>query len=61
MDEINWIAALGLVLVIEGIGPMLVPNGWREVVTQMASQPDNLLRRLGGILVTVGLVILYIF
>ncbi|SDI68606.1 hypothetical protein SAMN04488540_102414 [Ferrimonas sediminum] len=57
----TWLIALGMVLVLEGIGPMMLPKQWRSMVTEMSRQPDHLLRRLGGVLVTIGGVILYIF
>ncbi|USD37090.1 MULTISPECIES: DUF2065 domain-containing protein [Ferrimonas] len=61
MSTQSWLIALGMVLVLEGIGPMLLPEQWRKMVTEMSRQPDQLLRRLGGVLVTIGGVILYIF
>ncbi|PKF49792.1 DUF2065 domain-containing protein [Enterovibrio nigricans] len=53
-----WIA-LGLVLVVEGLGPMLVPKKWRAMVSEMSQLPDTSLRRIGGCLVVAGAVIAY--
>ncbi|WP_305416869.1 DUF2065 domain-containing protein [Photobacterium leiognathi] len=53
-----WMA-LGLVLVVEGLGPLLAPRGWREMVSQLSQQNDNTLRRIGGCLVVAGTVIAY--
>ncbi|MCL1057290.1 DUF2065 domain-containing protein [Shewanella gelidimarina] len=53
--------ALGLVLIIEGIGPLLFPNRWRAYLKEISNQNQQLLQRLGGSLVTVGVVILIIF
>ncbi|USD65066.1 DUF2065 domain-containing protein [Vibrio sp. SCSIO 43136] len=53
------LTALGLVLLIEGLGPFLAPNGWRAMVVELSKQPDNQLRRIGGCLVVSGAVILY--
>lgn len=50
--------ALGIVLIVEGLGPMIAPNGWRQMVAQLSQQPDNQLRRFGGCLVVAGIVIL---
>jgi uncharacterized protein YjeT (DUF2065 family) len=36
-----WWAALGLVLIIEGIGPMLFPNKWRSYLQKIAEQPTQ--------------------
>ena len=55
----NLLLALALVLILEGIGPMLFPNKWRNYLLQVASQPANQLRTLGGILVTIGFVGLF--
>ncbi|HAZ54456.1 MAG TPA: DUF2065 domain-containing protein [Franconibacter helveticus] len=53
------ILALALVLVLEGLGPMLFPRIWRRLVLGMAQLPDTLLRRFGGGLVVAGVVIYY--
>ncbi|MDG3084700.1 DUF2065 domain-containing protein [Vibrio hannami] len=53
------LVALGLVLVVEGIGPLVAPNGWRKMVAQLSQQPDNDLRRVGGCLVVAGAVIAF--
>ena len=52
---------LGVVLIIEGIGPLLAPQGWRAMITQLSQQPDQQLRRMGGCLVVAGLVIAHFF
>ncbi|EAS62678.1 DUF2065 domain-containing protein [Photobacterium angustum] len=58
MSHSIWMA-LGLVLVVEGLGPLLAPRGWREMVSQLSQQNDNNLRRIGGCLVVAGAVIAY--
>ncbi|GAD81325.1 hypothetical protein VEZ01S_56_00100 [Vibrio ezurae NBRC 102218] len=58
MSQGIWIA-IGLVLVLEGLGPLLAPNAWRKMMSQMSQQPDNQLRRLGGCLVVAGAVITF--
>lgn len=59
MSNAIWLA-LGLVLVFEGLGPLLAPRGWREMVSQLSQQDDNTLRRIGGCLVAAGSVVAYI-
>ncbi|KAB7699653.1 DUF2065 domain-containing protein [Plesiomonas shigelloides] len=56
MNQSIWLA-LGLVLIIEGLGPMLWPERWRSMVTLLAAQPQTMLRRIGGALVVAGVVI----
>ncbi|HBV38742.1 MAG TPA: DUF2065 domain-containing protein [Erwinia sp.] len=58
MNATVWLA-LALVLILEGIGPMLLPRIWRRLILTMAQIPDRLLRRFGGGLVVAGLVIWY--
>ncbi|ELE2043308.1 DUF2065 domain-containing protein [Vibrio vulnificus] len=58
MSNSLWVA-LGLVLIVEGLGPLLAPRGWRNMVAQLSEQPDNQLRRIGGCLVVAGVVIAY--
>lgn len=50
---------LGLVLVLEGLGPMLYPKAWRKMIQAMTQLPDATLRRFGGGLVVAGCVIYY--
>ena len=58
MNKAVWMA-IGLVLVVEGLGPLLAPRGWREMVSQLSQQNDNTLRRIGGCLVVAGSIIAY--
>ena len=53
--------ALGIVLCIEGIGPLLFPNRWKAYLKEISNQNQQLLQRLGGGLVTAGIVLLIIF
>lgn len=58
MTPTIWMA-LALVLVLEGLGPVLLPRIWRRMILSMAQLPDTLLRRFGGGLVVAGAVIYY--
>ncbi len=51
--------ALALVLIFEGLGPMLFPRVWRRMILAMTQLPETLLRRFGGGLVVAGLVVYY--
>ena len=57
MDTL-WMA-LALVLILEGLGPMLFPNKWQRFMSEMASQQPGQLRTLGGVMVTIGIVAIY--
>ena len=52
------LVAFALVLIIEGIGPMLFPNKWQNYIQQIALQPTQQLRSIGGVLVIIGVVCL---
>ena len=56
-----WWVALGLVLIIEGLGPMLFPNKWRSYLQKIAEQPSAQMQQLGGILVIAGILLLFFF
>ncbi|QDE32582.1 MULTISPECIES: DUF2065 domain-containing protein [Shewanella] len=53
--------AFGLVLILEGLGPLLFPNKWQKYLLELSAQKQNVLRRLGGSLVTAGVILLIIF
>ena len=57
----NWAdlwAALALVLILEGLLPFISPRGYRNMVQQMATMPEKMLRNVGLGLVLVGVVFL---
>jgi uncharacterized protein YjeT (DUF2065 family) len=48
--------AIAMVLVVEGIGPMLFANKWQGFLQKVSQQHVTQLRTTGGILVTIGVV-----
>ena len=59
----NWgdfWAALALVLVLEGLIPFISPGGYRNMVQQMSSMSDQVLRNTGLALIISGVVFLYL-
>ena len=46
--------AICIVLVIEGLMPLLIPHKWKQFLMQMALQPSESLRRIGGVMVVIG-------
>ena len=48
MTGINWLAALGLLLVIEGILPFAAPAVWRDGFRRMLELRDGQLRFIGA-------------
>ena len=58
--ESNLLAAMALMLVIEGILPFLAPAVWREAFRKMTEMSDGQLRFVGLFSMLGGLVLLYL-
>jgi len=54
-----FMMAVGLVFVIEGLLPFLIPQWWRRLMAQMVIQNDKTLRIFGLISMLIGLGLLY--
>lgn len=52
------LTAFGLVLIIEGTGPALFPNRWRNYLLRIAKEPVANLRTMGMVMLLLGLVLL---
>ncbi|MFT5505345.1 MAG: hypothetical protein ACI845_001520 [Gammaproteobacteria bacterium] len=55
----NWtdlLAALALVLIIEGLMPFISPAGYKETMKQMISMSDSSIRKIGLGLMIAGVV-----
>ena len=62
-DEFMWqdfLAALALALVIEGMMPFLSPKGWKEMIRSISQMEDSALRVMGLAVMVVGVVLLYL-
>ncbi|MDD3518269.1 MAG: DUF2065 domain-containing protein [Chromatiales bacterium] len=55
----DLLAALALLLVIEGILPFLNPGGFRQTLAQIAQMPERLLRQIGLASMILGALLLY--
>jgi uncharacterized protein len=55
-----WLAALALMLVIEGLLPFLSPALWRLVFARVLAMSDGQIRFIGLSSMLVGLLLLYI-
>jgi len=60
MSEEVWWLAMGLVLVFEGLLPLLSPGGWRRVFSQVLSLRDGQLRFFGLLSVATGLLVIWL-
>jgi uncharacterized protein YjeT (DUF2065 family) len=54
-----WLAALGLMLVLEGIMPFLFPASWRETLRKVSQFQDGQARFIGLTLMLGGLLLIY--
>ena len=53
------LTALAIVCLLEGVVPLLFPRRWQAMLQIIALQPPETIRRMAGVLVVAGLVILY--
>jgi len=51
--------ALCLVAVLEGLLLFITPRGWKRAAEQLQAMPDHQVRAVGGIVLALGLVVLY--
>jgi uncharacterized protein YjeT (DUF2065 family) len=54
----DWLRAIGLVLILEGLMPLLAPARWREVVLQVARLRDGQIRFVGFGAAVIGFALL---
>ncbi len=60
MNYSDLLAALCLVLVIEGLFLLVSPGAWKRMVAQLTVTPERSLRVGGGVMVVMGLVALQV-
>ncbi len=56
----DFIRAIALVLVIEGMLPFLSPDGWRQAMIQAGRLSNANLRTVGFVSMLIGVLILYL-
>ena len=52
-------AALCLVAVLEGLVLFAAPGAWKRAAEQLQNMPDEHVRRVGGVVLALGLLSLY--
>ncbi len=57
----NWIIGVAFMLIVEGLGPLLVPSGWREVFRKALDMSDGQLRFMGLASIAAGALLLLFF
>lgn len=53
-------AALCLVAVLEGLFLFAAPGAWKRAAEQLKAMPDHQLRLVGGVVLTLGLLCLWL-
>ena len=53
-------AALALVAILEGLFLFAAPGAWKRAAEQLQALPDEHVRRIGGIVLALGLVSLWV-
>jgi len=56
----TFLLALGLMLVLEGLMPLLVPQAWRDTFKRMIEFKDGQLRFVGLMSVVGGLLLMWL-
>lgn len=54
----NLLAALGLMLIVEGLMPLVSPPQWREAMRRIASLRDGQIRFMGLVATLTGVALL---
>ena len=55
----DLLAGLAFYLILEGLFPFIMPDGWRRGVAALAQLDDKQLRSFGLVVVVSGLVLLF--
>lgn len=61
MLETTLIAAIALVLILEGLLPFIFPKFWKRMMTEAVRMNDRDLRVMGLVSILIGLAILLFF
>ena len=59
MQWSDFLAALALLLILEGLVLFAAPKAWKRMVAQLLPQPERQLSAVGGFMVIAGLIALY--
>ncbi|CAN1518592.1 Protein of unknown function DUF2065 [Methylophilaceae bacterium] len=58
--QASLFTAVGLMLVLEGLMPLLLPQAWREAFQRLMAFKDGQLRFVGMLSVLVGLLLIWV-
>jgi len=60
MDWVDFLSALALLLIFEGLYPFASPDGWKKMIKQVSELNSQHLRFMGLTLVVIGSLLLYL-
>ena len=58
--QIDWFLVLGLVLIVEGMMPLLFPKTWLSYIQKLSKEPISSIRQVGAVLFAVGALFIYL-
>ena len=61
MEFSTLLIAFALMLMFEGLGPLLFPNKWRQYLQKLSNESPAVVRQLGLALFLSGAVLFYAF
>ncbi|QTH63203.1 DUF2065 domain-containing protein [Psychrosphaera ytuae] len=56
--QIDWILVIAMVLIVEGMMPLLFPKTWQGYIKKLANEPVSTVRHVGLILFVIGIFML---
>lgn len=54
----SFVAAIGFLLILEGVGPFLAPRRWRQLIMGVSRLSDRYLHIAGFIAMMIGVIII---
>ncbi|OUS27755.1 DUF2065 domain-containing protein [Thalassotalea sp. 42_200_T64] len=55
----TMLSAFALMLIMEGVGPLLFPNKWQNFMLKLAKEKPNTIRQIGGAIFIFGFILLF--
>ncbi len=59
MDGTDFLTAIALLLIFEGLMPFALPDSWKEMIQNIAEMESSKIRTFGFLSMMCGLLILY--
>jgi len=59
MDGSDFLTALALLLIFEGLMPFAIPDSWKEMIRNIAEMESSKIRTFGFFSMMCGLILLY--